>query len=56
MNPQETAVVRTDLREIKDRLEELREIQSWWQGLSEEKRNALKGFMADVDAFLRIVE
>jgi hypothetical protein len=56
MNEQERAIVRTDLLEIKARLEELREIPSWWAMLSEEKRQQIKSFTASADAFLRIVE
>jgi hypothetical protein len=56
MNEAEAAVVRTDLREIADRLEELKEMSTWWAGLSQEKRQELKTFRASVDSYLRVLE
>lgn len=48
MNEQEKAIVRTDLEEVANRLEELRAVRSWWQSLSETRRQEFKLFASTV--------
>lgn len=56
MNEQERAVVRADCDEISVRMEELRGIKSWWQGLSETRQSEFKLFFSSVILYRNAVE
>lgn len=51
MNEQEKAIVRANLGEIAERLEELRGIPAWWVRLSDTNRSEFKLFAAAVTAY-----
>lgn len=53
MSEEEKAIARSCLEQIEVGMTELREVRTWWQGLSEDRRQEFKDFGASVALYRR---
>ena len=55
MSEEERAIARSCLVQIATGMSEIREVSTWWFGLSESRRQEFKDFGASVEAYRREV-